>query len=296
MAEEKDINEAAQPIIDKILRLMKKRKIRIIDFFTYIGEDPADPVPVKQLVLSIRSVLGSQSAVLIRSPPRSLHALPMPPDSVSISSVGSVQSQSSQSRTNSKVSSSLLSKITRDMQVSSSSAVGLGPKKTGAEAVMRDIIPEDLALILQKQYVKAQKNLYCNGKFYTNKQGKATLEKLSMASPAHFESLQKPPNRKGGIFLQMNPRGNHASGKSSSMSNTMTTTGSGGGNNSPLGSPSPPTPPLPEKLIKPPMWTSLTLSPNFTELAEIRTMNLIQSHSTYDQKRTHHRRELASFY
>ena len=292
MAEEKEINEAAQPIIEKILRMMKKRKIRIIDFFTYMGEDPHDPVPVKQLVESMHAVLGSKSAMLIRSPPRSLHALPISSDSVSMSSVGSVQSQSVQSHTNSHISSSLASKVTRDMQLSS--AVGLGPKKTGAEAVMRDIIPEDLAILLQKQYVKAQKNLFCNGKFYTNKQGKASLEKLSMA--AHYESLQKSPNRKGGMFLgnSSNPRGRRASGMS--MSNAMTTTGSAGGNNSPLGSPSPPTPPLPEKLVKPPMWTSLTLSPNFTELAENRTMDLIQSHSTYDQKRTHHRRELASFF
>ena len=312
MAEEKEINEAAQPIIEKILRLMRKRKIRIIDFFTYLGEDPADPVPVKQLIFSIRSVLGSKTAVLIRSPPRNLHALPMSPDGVYVPSMVSEHSQSqsssksgsmlskqtspspSRNNSNSNILSLLSSKITRDVQLSS--IVGLGPKKSGTEAVMRDAIPEDLAILLQQQYVKAQKNLYSNGMFYTNKQGKASLDKLTMANISNFDSLQNNQNRKVGSFLKGNPRGKRAS-QSGTLSNSLSnTTGSGGGSSSPLGSPSPPTPPLPEKLITPPTWTSLTLSPTFIELAESRTVDLIQSHSSYDQKRRHHRRELASFF
>ena len=55
--EERDYYEAARPIINKIKRLMRSRKHRVIDFFLLIERNLSIPVPPRKLMAAIKQLL-----------------------------------------------------------------------------------------------------------------------------------------------------------------------------------------------------------------------------------------------
>lgn len=299
MGEELKIQEAASPIIDKIKRLMRSRKIRIIDFFTYIDADSAIPISTKRLALSIDQLLGTASAVPLHSPTRLLKALPRSPelDSPSLS----ISSQSP----------SLLSPISRTSPPSTvrpmitwdtTLMVGMSPKKSGAEAVRPEILPADIATRLDRRYAAAQSTLYKNGLVYTHGEAKKKLAKLAVADQVHHQS----------VVAEAHGASGRQGGRSSVLMSKLTLgkgdAGHGQGKSdvadkrSPLSTPSSltaaavETPPPPPPKETPPLWTSMTLSDKFTAVAQKRTAHLLQSFSTYDRKLERHIRQYESFF
>ena len=313
MHEEKVIREHANPIITRIRDLMHRRKIRIIDFFYYVDADPANAVPAAKLAHAINELLNTRSAVPLHSPLRgSSKVLPLSPDAVAAGSVGSLASPSrtpfasaspepphNLSPTSSVLSSK--SSPSRSLAPSTivwdtSSMVGMGTRKAGKEAVRAEPVPADMAMRLQQRYEAAQKSLYNNGMVYTGAEGKRKIGKVTMAS-------LHPALGNGSVFMTGAKRGGRASflgkvpgaaaGGASSTAAGDETKGSRGSSPNTPAAPPPPPPPQPPK---PPNWTSLTLSPKFTQVAEKRAAQLIQSMDTYDQKREHHRRVYDAFF
>lgn len=306
MTEEKEILVSAKPIIDRILRLMKKRKIRLIDFFSYIGADPSAPVQPRLLADSIHKLLGTKSAVPLHSPPKGLRAREAAGMGLSAVSAVSLSSPGTPSRDAFASRSLSLSRAQTTASHSlllRSSMAGKPPgKKSGTEAVKPDELPPEVLDHLEHQQHTAQTSLHTNGSVYTNSVGKKKLSVIAsirrgdvggnvnaglptgrlMSALGGSEKGQPLGHLKGHVVLE--PLGTARGGggsQSPQAPSTAPALGRSGKGNQP--------PP-------PPNWTSLTFSKNFAELTKKRTAVLIGSFSTYDRKREHHRHELAAFF
>jgi len=172
LGEEKTIMDAAHPVVAKIKKLMRRRKIRIVDFFNYIQADPLKPMSARTLAHAIDQVLGTGGSVPVHSPRRrtpQTAALPIQePSALSMLSNPALPHRSNTltlSKLHAQKSSLLLSSISGKIP----------GKKTGSDAIKIDPLPAAIEDFLDDRFVHGQRSLYSNGSVYANSEGRKKI-------------------------------------------------------------------------------------------------------------------------
>ena len=301
MSEERSILEASNPVIAKIKRLMKARKIRIIDFFSYINADPARPISSHNLTIAIDIVLGTNRAVTLHSSVSRARAVT---SNIEVSNQMSALSAVSMSSPTTPSRLMHLNSLSRDKGYQStlltSSMTGRISKKSGIDAVKTDPLPDEIATLIDARYQLSQCRLYDNGTIYTNKTGKKQIAKIMLAGKGTDAVLKDNTN------VVPQGRGNQTTILGSSdknielpgfLANNLMT------NNAAVssGNPSPKaTAPYvfgtTTNIPNVPNWAGFTLSNKFAAATKLRTTKLVEPFNIYDRKRLTYQQELAQFF
>ena len=300
MSEEQNILEASNPVITKIKRLMKTRKIRIIDFFNYIDADPLRPISSHNLATAIDIVLGTNRAVTLHSPLSKARAATANIEMTNQMSALSAVSMSSPTTPSSRL--RQLNSLSRDRGYQSalltSSMTGQIHKKSGSDAVKTDPLPDDIASHIDARYQTSQCRLYANGTIYTNKTGRKQIAKIMLAGTVSDAVLQEntpviaPQGGKGkrssvlgasdkNIQLAVLSRSSSRRTSAINAQQVLSTPYVFGSSTN---------------IPTVPKWAGLTLSNKFATVTKLRTTKLVETFNIYDRKRLTYEHELAQFF
>ena len=328
LGEEKTVMDAAHPVVAKIKKLMRKRKIRILDFFNCLQADPLKPMSARTLAHAIDQVLAGGSAVPVYSPRRrtsQASLLGQEPSAISMLSAPATAGLPHRSNTLS------LSKIhAAKSSILLSSITGKIPgRKPGGDAIKIDPLPTAIDDFLDEQFVLGQRSLYSNGSVYANSEGRKkianvitslrTRRSLQLAEAAAVPTLYVAPVYSLLILhLRQSPFSSlpFPLGTARTRTSTMSqldpisragpaspATSGGSPKNSATSPPKSPqvsavapatAPTLASVVPRPPTWAAMSFSKKFAEMTKKKTTLLMEHFNTYDKKRERHERELVA--